>query len=135
MSKTDLDQIILDLTSAGATRHGLLGSLLGQAKQIVSLVAGEERIASLEIVRADEALPKPWRDVATATVPSRKRNRVVGKGTLVGVAGLGKRTEKNPDGAVQQGWRITRIQERDGAVNVDVVRNGAGRTFPIDKIR
>lgn len=94
------------------------------------------------LIRASRASKSPQpsapvRDWETVDEARLGRYRVTA-GSPVAVLGEGRKTEKNPEGAAQDGWTVLRIERHrtTGKVNVEVrrERTGHSRTFPISKI-
>jgi hypothetical protein len=89
--------------------------------------------------RPHQAPPTKWRTIQQVRIMGAgNRVHLIWPGHPVKVMGLGKRTAKNPQGAAQAGWTVTKIEQSvDDEHNINVVVDKRGentRTVKIDRI-
>lgn len=86
-----------------------------------------------------EAPPSKWKSVPEVKIKgSGSRHYIIAVGNPVKVLGFGKRTSKNPLGAAEAGWTVSKIEvniDQSHDVNVTINKRGENtRVVKLDKI-
>lgn len=93
--------------------------------------------AGMKPVSVATPIGTAWEQIPSFKTRSGSKTWTIATGMLVAVKGFGRRTAVNPEGAAQEGWRVTMIEQRatnHQDINVTVSRHGVSRCVKASKI-